>query len=328
MSRASLQKALAEGRQVFAPCAYDALSAKALELCGFDGVLLSGGAMSYQLGVWREEDYSADEMIHITETVANAVNIPVIVDAAGGHGESPTAVYRNVRRLALAGAAAMTIDDGDGDFDFTGSLPFRGKAGKRGPKDMNVIMEPFAQAKPMFGGMRSFRPVLERKAYLEKIHAAVEACKGTDCMIIARTECYDTYGFDEVVERINDCRKLGAKMWTVCLGMWSEQEGKMFSEALGGWSMWPDVVSMDHKPNVPMDHLKDMGFNLVTCHIAEKAAMYGMAKYGKNIFDTHSAASIDNAVVSGISQETARETLRNGRGAAENLDKQSYTGNV
>jgi H+/gluconate symporter-like permease/2-methylisocitrate lyase-like PEP mutase family enzyme len=214
VKRKSLKEILSSGKQMFVPCVYDCLSAKAMELCGFDGLLLSGGAMSYVFGVKREEDFSADEMIRLTEGIAGSVSVPLVIDAADGHAVTATGVYRNVRRLARAGAAGLTIDDGDGDFQITNLIPFQGKGGVRGPKDLNEIMTPFAQAESlskMWG--RGFRRVIEKNEYLEKIHAAVEACRGTDCMVIARTECYDTYGFDEVVDRINAARKLGAGMW-------------------------------------------------------------------------------------------------------------------
>jgi 2-methylisocitrate lyase-like PEP mutase family enzyme len=309
--RKSLKELFEMGKQMLAPCVYDCLSAKAMELCGFDGLLLSGGAMSYVLGVSHEEDFSADEMIRITESITRTVSIPVVVDAADGHATTPTGVYRNVRRLALAGAGGLTIDDGDGDFRTRDNLiPFKGKGGIRGPKDLNNIMEPFAQPKCMseiWG--RGFRPVIGKTEYLEKIHAAVMACEGTDCMVVARTECYDTYGFDEVVDRINGAMKLGAQMWTVCLGMWSEADGRMFSEALGGWKMWPDIVSVDRKPNVSMETLKDMGFNFVTCHIAEKAAMYGMEKFGREILNTKKTGSLDKAEIEGLTKEQVADVL-------------------
>ena len=298
----TLRDMMAAGEQMLVPCVYDALSAKAMELCGFNGVLISGGAMSYVLGVKREEDFSADEMVRITEAVASTISIPDIVDAADGHGESPTAVFRNVRRLALAGASAVTIDDEGGDF--CPGQPYHGKGGVRGPKDLNPIMEPFAQAKSMtdiFG--RGFRPVIEKREYLEKINAAVKACEGTDCMVIARCEAYDTWGFDGVVDRLQCARKLGAEMWTVCLGMWTENEGRMFMDALGGWAMWPDIVSKDHQPNVDMETLKEIGFNFVTCHIAEKAAMYGMEKFGKEIYETRSTEKLDKAEIEGLTED-------------------------
>ena len=317
----TLREMMAAREQMLVPCVYDALSAKAMELCGFNGVLISGGAMSYVLGVKKEEDFSADEMIRITEAVAKTNSNPGIVDAADGHGESPTAVFRNVRRLALAGASAVTIDDGGGDF--CPGLPYRGADGVRGPKDLNPIMEPFAQAKSMtdiFG--RGFRPVIEKKEYLEKINAAVKACEGTDCLVIARCEAYDTWGFEGVVDRLKCARELGAEMWTVCLGMWAEEEGRLFMDALGGWAKWPDIVSKDHAANVSMDTLKEIGFDFVTCHIAEKAAMYGMEKFGKEIFETRRTDNLDKAVIQGLTEEQIKEVISMGTNAASELEKE------
>lgn len=322
----TLRELLALGKQMLVPCVYDGLSARAMELCGFDGVLISGGAMSYVLGVNREDDLSADEMIRITEAVVNSVDIPVVVDAVDGHAEKPTGVYRNVRRLALAGAAGVTIDDGGEDFIWDGDLiPFKGNNGVRGPKDMNHLMEPFAQAKSLTDILgRGFRPVIEKKNYMEKIKAAVKACEGTDCIVIARTECYDTYGFDEVVDHIKCARELGAEMWTVCLGMWSEEEGRMFSEALGGWKMWPDIISYDHKPNVSLEAMKEMEFQFITCHIAEKAAMYGMQKFGEEILKNKNTKAIDEAIIEGLSKAEADAVLDVDVNDAKALEESFY----
>lgn len=70
----------------------------------------------------------------------------------------------------------------------------------------------------------------------------------------------------------------GAEMWTVCGGMWWESDARMFSDALDGWAMWPDVTSHEGKANVELFTLHELGFNFVTFHIAEKAVMYGMEK--------------------------------------------------
>ena len=322
-NRKSLRDLLKTGKQLLVPCVYDCLSAKAMEMSGFDAILLSDGAAGYMFGTSSITGttgrggmgaapgggkFSADEYLRVIENIANTVSIPFIVDAAEGFADTPASVYRNMRRFALAGAAGLTLADGAGYS--SEPIPFKGKGGERGPKDLNRLMSPFGLGPDLTDIRgRGYKPALERKEYLERVHAAVMACEGTDCMVIARMECYDTWGFDEVVERVNDARKLGAEMWTVCGGMWWEEEGRMFSEALGGWAMWPDVRSIDRRPNVELDVLMEMGFNLVTFHLAEKGAMYGMEKFGKEIFETKSTASIDDAVIDGITRQQELDIL-------------------
>lgn len=304
----SLREMLASGQQVLAPCAYDCLTAKALEIAGFDAILLSGGAMAYMYGVVDQESISLEEMARITENIANTVDIPIVVDGGDGHGSTTSAVNRNVRRLAQAGAAGVTIEDTDGWFS-PEPLPFRGKGGVRTEKDLNRIMTPWAFGPCISDKIRGFRPVLERKDFLEKIRAAVQACEGTDCMVVTRVESYDVWGFDETVERVKASMDLGAEMWTVCGGMWWESDARMFSEALNGWAMWPDITSHEGKANVELSTLNELGFNFVTFHIAEKAVMYGMEKFGKEIFETGSTAAIDNASIDGLTPEQQRDVL-------------------
>ena len=49
--------------------------------------------------------------------------------------------------------------------------------------------------------------------------------------------------------------------------------------------MWPDYYSVDGKPSADIDALKEMDFNLVTMHVFEKAALYGMFAKGKKFIE-------------------------------------------
>lgn len=90
-----LRDVLKTGKQMLVPCVYDCISAKAMEQCGFDAVLISDGALSYTLG----RTPTADEMIEMTASIARAVSIPVVVDAGDGQAESPDGVYHVVKSI-------------------------------------------------------------------------------------------------------------------------------------------------------------------------------------------------------------------------------------
>lgn len=57
---------------------------------------------------------TADDLVRQTEFVCDFSSFPVIVDADDGYGETPLTTYRTVKRLAKAGAAAVTIEDSTG----------------------------------------------------------------------------------------------------------------------------------------------------------------------------------------------------------------------
>ena len=108
---------LVSKEQVFAPCVYDCISARAAYLCGYKALMLSGGAVAYSMDGLPDMAFATiDEIIWITERITNpcVTPLPLIVDADDGYGESPVVVYRNIYRLAKAGAMGVTVDDSRG----------------------------------------------------------------------------------------------------------------------------------------------------------------------------------------------------------------------
>ena len=95
---------LSEG-QLFAPCVYDCLSARAADLCRYQALMLSGGAVAYSMDGLPDMAFSTiDEVAWITERITNVNPWPLIFDADDGFGESPVVVYHNMYRLVKAGA--------------------------------------------------------------------------------------------------------------------------------------------------------------------------------------------------------------------------------
>jgi len=257
-------------KQVFAPCVWDCMSARAAEACGFEAILLSGASFaSSQDGVPDIGLISSDELVRGTYALAQYTQLPCIIDADDGYGETPLHVYRTVKRLAQAGAMAITIDDTTG---------FRG-------------------FERWFYAMRNLEkkiehPVVSRENWLSKIKAAIKACEGTPCMIIARTEAKVEFGLEEAIERALLARENGAEM-TLIIGISTEEEAEIVGRRVPGWKMWPDVMSRNGKPDVTLDKLNGLGFNLVTCHVLEKGAMEGMITYGRKTLEDRSTVFHD-----------------------------------
>lgn len=253
MSKNTLKKML-EREQLFVPCVYDCISARVAEKCGYKAVFLSGGAISYSQNGLPDMGFStADEMIEISNRITSCTNIPLIVDADDGYGESPIVVYHTILRLLKAGAQGFCIDDAGG---------YRGFERKVAARE---------------NGAQYTQMCVPREAWLAKVAACVEACKDTDCVVIARTEVPD---LNEAIERCLRARMLGADMTLIVRAMHTLEDGKKVAEYDPGWKMWPDVYSVNGVPNVELDDVKPLGFNLVTFHVFEKAALYGMLRYG------------------------------------------------
>jgi methylisocitrate lyase len=254
-------KELLAAHQLLVPCVYDCMSARAAKEAGFASVLLSGGGLSYSLlGLPDLAMLTLDDLVQATERISACVDLPLVVDADDGYGESPAVVYHAVKRLVRAGAQAITIDDSTG---------IRG-------------YERYIYSAQHPGSEKYYQHVVARSLWLAKIAAAVAACQGSDCFIVARTEAYTQYGFDEMIARCRSARALGAEMTLICDGMENTADAEIVSKRIPGWKMWPDYYSVSGQPNASMDNLCRMGFNMVTCHIFEKAALYGMLRAAEN----------------------------------------------
>jgi len=282
-----------KGEQVFAPCVYDCVTAQAAEKSGFPCMMLSGGAITYSMDGQPDMAMGTlDEVITIVEAITNCTNIPLLVDFDDGFAESPAVIYRNVKRLIRAGAAGFTLDDSTGHRGFERSEYYAAN-----PDVVNP-----AKVDPAY-------KTIKREAWLSKIKAAVEACEGTGCVCIARTEAGPSYGMDEAITRCVLARKLGAPMTTVCGGMQDLSMGIRVAEKDIGWKMWPDVMVINGKPCVELEDVKKLGFNLVTMHVFEKSALYGIIKYGLQDLKNKNVVFSTQHAMGGLSQEEQKRII-------------------
>ena len=164
-----LRELLAE-EQVVAPCVFDNISVRAVELAGYKAAVLSGAGLAYSMcGVSDMGLLNAEELLWMTNRLTDYTPLPVIVDAGNGYGESPSAVYLTALRLAKSGAMAITVDDTTGICGTDRSFA--------------------ADAVPV--------SVVSFDTYLAKIKAAVKACENTECIVIAKMDA-SVYGSSAV----------------------------------------------------------------------------------------------------------------------------------
>jgi len=248
---------LVEKEQVFAPCVYDCFSARAAEICGYKAALLTGGGLNGNMvGMPDMAFLNIEELIIATDRICRYTPLPIIVDADDGYAESPAVVYYNVKRLVQAGAMAVTIEDSTGIRGYS-------RLTNKDFKQSNLVSE---------------------EVYLAKIKAAVDACKGSDCMVIARTALKYSYGLEKAMDRCNKAMDLGADM-TLIVGINrpnSIVECKRIGEVVRGPKMYPDVgaVSSTAEPEVVLSEIVPYGFSLVTMHCFEGVAMNAMVDRG------------------------------------------------
>jgi len=246
MAKKTLKQLLKESdRCVVAPCVYDCASARAVEMVGFPAMMLSGGEVSIAMnGVIDYGFTNLTDLEWITSRISQTSPLPLAADIEDGFG-GPLAVYRSARRMAMAGATALQLEDAGDMEESTGLLP--------------------------------------RDRYLEKVKAALAALEGTDCILIARTNADPRTQLDEGCERMRLAHELGAEMTTV-VKLGNLEDARYVASKVPGWKMYPDVRGRHGVQDVTVDQIYPMGFNFMTMHYTLKAAMDGMLEHGKKNF--------------------------------------------
>jgi 2-methylisocitrate lyase-like PEP mutase family enzyme len=169
-----VRELLAGSEPVVAPGAYDALSAR---LVGFDAVYMTGfGTSASLLGQPGIGLLSFAEMADQARRLAEAVDVPLIADADDGYG-NPINVTRTVRAYEAAGVAGLHLED---------------------------------QLSPKRCGHLAGKQLIAASEMVEKVHAAVEARRSADLVIIARTDARAVEGLDAALERARRYRDAGA----------------------------------------------------------------------------------------------------------------------
>jgi 2-methylisocitrate lyase-like PEP mutase family enzyme len=172
-----LRQLLAGHEPVVAPGAYDALSARLVEHAGFDAVYMTGfGASAALLGRPDVGLLSFAEMVDQARRLVAAVEVPLIADADDGYG-NPVNVMRTVREYEAAGVAGLHLED---------------------------------QLSPKRCGHLEGKQLIAASEMVEKIHAAVEARRSEDLVVIARTDARAVEGLDAALERARRYREAGA----------------------------------------------------------------------------------------------------------------------
>ncbi len=242
MAKKSLTALLNETSEcIVAPCVYDCASMRAVEMVGFKAAMLSGGEVSIAMnGVIDYGFCNLTDVEWICSRISQTSPIPLAADIEDGFG-GPLAVYRSTKRMIMAGATALQLEDSSDMEESTSLLP--------------------------------------RERYLEKVRAALAAMEGTDCILIARTNADPETEMDEGCERMRLAHELGARMTTV-VKIGTLEHAKYVSARVPGWKMFPDVRNIDGKPAVTVDQIYPLGFNFMTMHYLLKAAMDGMLEHG------------------------------------------------
>ncbi len=242
-----LREVLAE-HTVAIPGTFNALTAMQIERAGYEASYVSGAAISASRGLPDTGLISLADMSGEAATIARAVSIPIIVDADTGYGP-PTVVREAVRAFEEAGLAGMQIEDQEMDKK-CGHL-----SGKR------------------------LVPVPEMAA---KIHAAVQAKRDRDFMIVARTDARGVDGLDAAIQRAAAYVEAGADaLFPEALE--SAEEFRAFAREIRGAGITVPLIAnmteFGRTPYLSVGDFESLGYRGVLFPVtALRAAMQAVEK--------------------------------------------------
>jgi 2-methylisocitrate lyase-like PEP mutase family enzyme len=225
---ATLREVLETKKTILCPVVYDGLTARIVEMNGFDIAYIGGSNVAASaFGLPDMGLLTLTEVLERARAIVRAVKIPVICDVDTGFGGINNA-RRMVQEFEAAGVNGVHIED---------------------------------QTFPCRAGSIPGVAVIPVEQYVPKLRAAVEARKSKDFLIIARTDCKATLGIDEVIRRLNIYADNGADLAISAGSSHTFEEYKRIAEEVK-IPVWANC-SLD-QIGAPLEQWEATGVKLVT----------------------------------------------------------------
>jgi 2-methylisocitrate lyase-like PEP mutase family enzyme len=231
-------------RALLVPGAFNAMSARVVADMGFEAVYLTGAGLTNMYYDLPDLGFiGLRDVAECTARMRDAVDVPLIVDADTGFGNAVN-VWQTVKTLERAGADAIQLED----------QHFPKRCGHFSGKEVAPLAEMIA-----------------------KIHAAADARRDPDFLIIARTDSRASLGFDGAVERASKFSEAGADILFV-EATESLDEVRRLPQLLDRPQLINLVVG-GKTPALDMSELAGLGYGLVLyANAALQGAVVGMQK--------------------------------------------------
>ena len=225
--RADLRKALASGRLLMFPGAHAPIVSLAIQEKGFDGVYISGAALSAELGLPDIGLTTLSEVSQRGRQIARVTDLPALIDIDTGFGE-PMSAARTIREMEELGLAGCHIED---------------------------------QLNPKRCGHLDNKTIVPVRDMVRKIRAAAEAKSDPGFMLMARTDARASEGLTAALDRAKAYVDAGADaIFPEALQDRSEYETTR--KALGDIPLLANMTEFGKTPLLSKHELEDLGFNI------------------------------------------------------------------
>ena len=244
--REEFRAALTSGKLLRMPGAFSPLVAMAIQRHGFDGVYISGAALSADLGLPDIGLTTLSEVASRGGAIARATDLPALIDADTGFGEALNTA-RTIQTLEAAKVCGCHLED---------------------------------QVNPKRCGHLDGKSLVTTQAMVEKIRAAVGARRDKNFLIMARTDARASEGLDGAIARAKAYVDAGADtIFPEALA--DESEFEKFRKAIKV-PLLANMTEFGKSKLLTAKQLSDLGFNIViypvtTLRLAMKAIEDGLA---------------------------------------------------
>ena len=245
--RASFRRGLESGKILKFPGAHAPLVAMEIEKQGFDGVYISGAALSADLGLPDIGLTTLSEVAQRGRQIARVTNLPAMIDIDTGFGEAMSAA-RTVQELEELGLSGCHLED---------------------------------QVNPKRCGHLDNKTLVPIDEMIRKISAAANAKTDRNFMLFARTDARATEGMDKAIDRAKAYVDAGADA-IFPEAMQNENEFEIFRRAIDV-PMMANMTEFGKSPLLSASTLAEIGYNLViypvtTLRLAMGAVQKGLAE--------------------------------------------------
>ncbi|QOC92342.1 methylisocitrate lyase [Micromonospora craniellae] len=242
--RAALRAGLKSGELLRLPGAFNPLTARIVQQTGFEGVYVSGGALSAAAGLPDIGLTTLTEVAGWAADIAASTDLPALVDADTGFGE-PLNAARTVQRLEDAGLAGCHLED---------------------------------QVNPKRCGHLDGKTLVTPQDMARRLRGAVAARRDPDFLIMARTDARAVEGLDGAIARAKAYVDAGADaIFPEALA--DAAEFAAFRAAVDV-PLLANMTEFGKGPNLGVDQLRDLGYNLVIYPVTTLRLAMGAVEAG------------------------------------------------
>ena len=254
--RLEFVKSLQSKKLLRFPGAYNPLCAKLIAEIGFDGVYISGGVMSNDLGLPDIGLTTLDQVSYRAKQISRVTDLPTIVDADTGFKDCK----KTIITFEEKGLAGCHIED---------------------------------QIAEKRCGHLDNKELISKEEMVKKIKMSVDARKDKNFLVIVRTDANTVEGIDKTLERIKSYEDAGADM-IFPEAMRDEKEFEKVRKISKGYLL-ANMTEFGKSKLLNRSQLENLGYNLVIYPVTtQRLAMQNVELGLKSIFkDGHQNNIID-----------------------------------